>query len=206
MSDRISQRVASVPPSGIRRFFDIAATMPDVISLGIGEPDFVTPDAIRNAGVASLQRGETRYTSNSGTIELRRAVAAKLAALYGVSYDPETELLITVGVSEALYLAMTAILDPGDEVIVPQPCFVAYTAEVTFAGGVPVPIPTYVETQFQVTAQQIDDGVVPRRLGGGTASELRGGVEGHRRPPRWRTRGRGTRHRARRRAPGRGWR
>ena len=162
MSDRISQRVASVPPSGIRRFFDIAATMPDVISLGIGEPDFVTPDAIRNAGVASLQRGETRYTSNSGTIELRRAVAAKLAALYGVSYDPETELLITVGVSEALYLAMTAILDPGDEVIVPQPCFVAYTAEVTFAGGVPVPIPTYVETQFQVTAQQIEAAITPR--------------------------------------------
>ena len=144
MSNRISQRVVSVPPSGIRRFFDIAATMPDVISLGIGEPDFVTPDVIRQAGIASLQRGETRYTSNSGTQEMRSALAAKLASLYGVAYDPETELLITVGVSEALYLAMTAILDPGDEVIVPQPCFVAYTAEVIFAGGVPVPIPTYV--------------------------------------------------------------
>ena len=87
MTNRISQRVASVPPSGIRRFFDIAATMPDVISLGIGEPDFVTPDVIRRAGIASLQRGETRYTSNSGTIEMRNAVAAKLAALYGVHYD-----------------------------------------------------------------------------------------------------------------------
>lgn len=162
MSNRISQRVASVPPSGIRRFFDIAATMPDVISLGIGEPDFVTPDVIRQAGIASLQRGETRYTSNSGTQEMRSALAAKLASLYGVAYDPETELLITVGVSEALYLAMTAILDPGDEVIVPQPCFVAYTAEVIFAGGVPVPIPTYVETQFQVTAQQIEAAITPR--------------------------------------------
>ncbi len=162
MKNRISARVNSVPPSGIRRFFDIAATMPDVISLGIGEPDFVTPEVVRGAGIASLQRGETRYTSNSGTIELRRALADKLAALYGVSYDPETELLITVGVSEALYLAMTALLDPGDEVIVPQPCFVAYTAEVTFAGGVPVPIPTFVETNFQVTAAQIEAAITPR--------------------------------------------
>jgi aminotransferase len=162
MKNRISARVESVPPSGIRRFFDIAATMPDVISLGIGEPDFVTPDVIRSAGIASLQRGETRYTSNSGTVELRRALGDKLAALYGVTYDPETELLVTVGVSEALYLAMTAVLDPGDEVIVPQPCFVAYTAEVTFAGGVPVPIPTYVETNFQVTAAQIEAAITPR--------------------------------------------
>ncbi len=162
MKNRISARVESVPPSGIRRFFDIAATMPDVISLGIGEPDFVTPDVIRRAGIASLERGETRYTSNSGTVELRHAVADKLAALYGVVYDPETELLITVGVSEALYLAMTAVLDPGDEVIVPQPCFVAYTAEVVFAGGVPVPVPTYVETSFQVTAAQIEAAITPR--------------------------------------------
>lgn len=162
MKNRISARVESVPPSGIRRFFDIAATMPDVISLGIGEPDFVTPDVIRRAGIASLERGETRYTSNSGTVELRQALADRLATLYGVAYDPETELLITVGVSEALYLAMTAVLDPGDEVIVPQPCFVAYTAEVTFAGGVPVPIPTYVETSFQVTAAQIEAAITPR--------------------------------------------
>lgn len=162
MKNRISARVESVPPSGIRRFFDIAATMPDVISLGIGEPDFVTPDVIRSAGIASLQRGETRYTSNSGTIELRHALADKLAALYGMTYDAETELLITVGVSEALYLALTAVIDPGDEVIVPQPCFVAYTAEVTFAGGVPVPIPTFVETQFQVTAAQIEAAITPR--------------------------------------------
>jgi aminotransferase len=157
-----SNRVDSVPPSGIRRFFDIAATMKDVISLGIGEPDFVTPERILDAGVASLHRGETQYTSNSGILELRQALAANLAKLYGVKYDPETELLITVGVSEALYLAFTAILDPGDEVIVPQPCFVAYTPEVVFAGGVPVMVPTSVENDFQVTASEIEAAITPR--------------------------------------------
>ena len=157
-----STRVDSVPPSGIRRFFDIAATMKNVISLGIGEPDFVTPERILNAGVASLGRGETQYTSNSGIFELRQAVAAHLQKLYGVSYDPEAELLITVGVSEALYLALTAVLDPGDEVIVPQPCFVAYTPEVIFAGGVPVTIATSVENDFQVTASEIEAAITPR--------------------------------------------
>lgn len=158
----ISHRVQSVPPSGIRRFFDIAATMKDVISLGIGEPDFVTPKPILDAGVASLYRGETQYTSNSGTLELRQSLARHLNELYRVDYSPETELLITVGVSEALYLALTAILDPGDEVIVPQPCFVAYTAEVVFAGGVAVPIGTRVENDFQVTAEEIERAITPR--------------------------------------------
>lgn len=162
MRNLISQRVQSVPPSGIRKYFDIAATMKDVISLGIGEPDFVTPPPILQAGIEALQRGETHYTSNSGLAELRRAVAANLERLYGVSYDPEAELLMTVGVSEALYLALTALLDPGDEVIVPQPCFVAYTAEVAFAGGVPVTIPTHVEDNFQVTADAIARKLTPR--------------------------------------------
>jgi aminotransferase len=162
MRNYVSRRVESVPPSGIRRFFDIAATMKNVISLGIGEPDFVTPEPILKAGVASLQRGETAYTSNSGVLALRQAVARHLARLYGVSYDPEHEILITVGVSEALYLALTAILDPGDEVIVPQPCFVAYTAEVVFAGGVPVTIGTKVEDEFQVTAEAIAATITPR--------------------------------------------
>jgi aminotransferase len=162
MSNRVSRRVASVPPSGIRKFFDIAATMKDVISLGIGEPDFVTPDVIRQAGIASLNRGETRYTSNSGILELREAIATKWAALYGVLYDPETEILITVGGSEAVYLALTAILDPGDEVIIPEPCFVAYEAEVIFAGGVPVPVATQVETTFEVTGAQIEAVATPR--------------------------------------------
>jgi aminotransferase len=151
-----------VPPSGIRKFFDIAATMQDVISLGIGEPDFVTPDVILQAGVASLQRGDTKYTSNSGTAELRRALAAKTERLYGVSYNPDDELLITVGVSEALYLAANAILDPGDEVIVPQPCFVAYTPEVILAGGVPVTIATRFENDFQVTGAEIEAAITPK--------------------------------------------
>jgi len=162
MADRISRRIAVVPPSGIRKFFDIAATMADVISLGIGEPDFVTPDVIRQAGIASLQRGETRYTSNSGILELRQALSAKWAGLYGVQYDPEAEILMTVGGSEALYLALTAILNPGDEVIVSEPCFVSYEAEVIFAGGVPVPIATNVATTFQVTGAQIESAVTSR--------------------------------------------
>jgi aminotransferase len=162
MSDRISRRVAAVPPSGIRKFFDIAATMQDVISLGIGEPDFVTPAVIREAGVASLGRGETRYTSNSGILELRQAITAKWAQLYGIVYDPEAETLVTVGGSEALYLALTAILSPGDEVIIPEPCFVSYEAEVSFASGVPVPIATYVDTAFQVTGAQVEAAVTPR--------------------------------------------
>lgn len=162
MRSFLSHRVQAVPPSGIRRFFDIAATMKNVISLGIGEPDFVTPHPILQAGIASLQRGETSYTSNSGVLELRQALAAHLQKLYGVSYHPDNELLITVGVSEALYLALTAILDPGDEVIVPQPCFVAYTPEVVFAGGVPVTIGTRVEDAFQVTAAQIESKITPK--------------------------------------------
>ena len=162
MRDFISTKVASVPPSGIRRFFDIAATMKDVISLGIGEPDFMTPPQVIRAGVDSLGRGETHYTSNSGTVELRRALSGYLQQLYGVEYDPEAELLITVGVSEALYLAMTAIINPGDEVIVPQPCFVSYLPEVVFNGGVPVTINTRVEDNFQVTAAQIEAKITPR--------------------------------------------
>ncbi|MBI3762294.1 MAG: aminotransferase class I/II-fold pyridoxal phosphate-dependent enzyme [Chloroflexi bacterium] len=162
MRNFVSSRVAAVPPSGIRRFFDIAATMKNVISLGIGEPDFVTPEPILRAGMRSLERGETHYTSNSGTVELRRALCDHLDKLYGARYDPETEILITVGVSEALYLALTAILNPGDEVLVPEPCFVAYTAEVTFAGGTPITIPTRVEDNFQVTVGALEAAVTPR--------------------------------------------
>ncbi len=162
MRNFLSERVRQIPPSGIRRFFDIAATMPDVISLGIGEPDFVTPAHILEAGIRSLQRGETKYTSNSGTIELRQAVAQTLERRYGIRYDAEAEVLATVGVSEGLYLAATAFINPGDEVIVPQPCFVAYTAEVILAGGVPVPIATKVEDNFQVTAAQVEAVITPR--------------------------------------------
>ena len=158
----VSERIASVPPSGIRRFFDIAATMEDVISLGIGEPDFTTPEPILRAGIEALERGETHYTSNSGLMELRRAIAEHLDRLYGQTYNPASEILITVGVSEALYLACAATLDPGDEVIIPEPCFVSYAPEVIFAGGVPVMVPTSAENEWQVTAEAIEAAVTER--------------------------------------------
>lgn len=158
----ISQRVQSIPPSGIRKYFDIAATMHGVISLSIGEPDFVTPDTIRRAAIRSIERGETKYTSNSGTRELRAALAAHLEKLYGVRYNPETEILITVGVSEALHAAMLATIDPGDEVIVAEPCFVAYKPCVVLAGGVPVVVPTRVEDEFQVDADALARAITPR--------------------------------------------
>jgi len=158
----LSKRVAGLKPSGIRKFFDIAATMKEVISLGIGEPDFTTPRPILEAGIRSLQAGETHYTSNSGKIEVRQAVADNLKKLYKISYDPVTEIILTVGVSEALYLTFTAILDPGDEVIVPTPCFVSYQAEVILAGGVPVEIPSRMEDNFQLDPEEIRKAITPR--------------------------------------------
>jgi aminotransferase len=158
----LSRRVAGLKPSGIRKFFDIAATMKDVISLGIGEPDFTTPKPILEAGIRSLERGETHYTSNSGKLELRNAISANIERLYGVKYDPVSEVIATVGVSEALYLTMTAILDQGDEVIIPTPCFVSYQAEVILAGGVPVEIPARVEDNFQVDPARIAEAITPR--------------------------------------------
>lgn len=162
MRDFVSHRVSQVPASGIRRFFDIAATMDDVISLGIGEPDFVTPEPALQAGIRSLERGETQYTSNSGIWELRQALSDHLERRYEVRYDPESELLVTVGVSEALYLALTAVLNPGDEVIIPTPCFVSYQPEVIFAGGTPVTLPTAAEDNFQVTAEAVAERVTPQ--------------------------------------------
>jgi aminotransferase len=162
MRNFVSDRVQSVPPSGIRKFFDISATMDNVISLGIGEPDFVTPDTILRAGIESLKHGHTHYTSNSGTIELRQAIVRYLQQLYGIAYHPETEILISVGVSEALYLVMNTALNPGDEVIVPQPCFVSYAPEVVFAGGVPVVINTLVKNDFQVTGAEVEAAITPK--------------------------------------------
>jgi aminotransferase len=152
----VSARVNGVPPSGIRKFFDIAATMKNVISLGIGEPDFVTPAPIVDAGIESLRSGHTSYTSNSGILELREGLSRQINKLYDVKYDAESELLITVGVSEALLLALMAVLEPGDEVIVPEPCFVAYQPTVVFGGGVPVAVPTYVSQDFQVTVDDLE--------------------------------------------------
>jgi aminotransferase len=158
----LSSRVANLKPSGIRKFFDIAATMKDVISLGIGEPDFTTPEPILEAGIKSLQRGETHYTSNSGILELRKALAAHLELHYGVSYDPVNEIVITVGGSEALYLAATALLDEGDEMIIPTPCFVSYQAMAVLAGGVAVEIPCKMENNFDIDPVEIEAAITPR--------------------------------------------
>ena len=163
MSDRyISRRIAGLKPSGIRKFFDIAATRKDVISLGIGEPDFTTPEPILQAGIRSLERGETHYTSNFGIIELRRALADHFTRLYGLHYNPETEILITVGGSEALNLAAIALLNPGDEVIIPTPCFVAYQAAVIMAGGVAVEVPSRMENNFDFDPEEIRAAITPR--------------------------------------------
>jgi len=158
----LAKRVVDLKPSGIRKFFDIVATMQDVISLGIGEPDFSTPQGILEAGIRSLHGGGTHYTSNAGRLELRQALARHLDRLYGIAYDPATELLITVGVSEALYLAMIALLNPGEEVIIPTPCFVAYQAEVLLAGGVPVEIPCRLEDDFQLHPAALEAAITPR--------------------------------------------
>lgn len=157
----LARKVVGLKPSGIRKFFDIVATMKDVISLGIGEPDFVTPENIVQAGIQSLRAGDTHYTSNAGRLELRQALSEHLKKLYGIEYDTK-EIIITVGVSEALYLTMTAILNPGEEVIVPTPCFVSYQAEVILAGGVAVEVPACMEDNFMVRPEVIEAAITPR--------------------------------------------
>ncbi|OAT79745.1 aminotransferase class I/II-fold pyridoxal phosphate-dependent enzyme [Desulfotomaculum copahuensis] len=161
-SDRLNPVVRDIPPSGIRKFFDLVCETPGVISLGVGEPDFVTPWHIREACIYSLEKGHTMYTSNCGLPELRRAIAGDLAASYGVRYDPGTEILITVGVSEALDLAMRALLSPGDEVLMPEPSYVSYSPTVLMAGGRPVPIATGLEEGFKLAAARVEAAVTPR--------------------------------------------
>ena len=158
----LSRRVTGLKPSGIRKFFDIASSMKDVISLGIGEPDFTTPEPILRAGIESLQRGETHYTSNFGLIELRRALAANFSVRYGVDYNPATEIIVTVGGSEALNLATIALLNPGDEVIIPTPCFVSYQAAVILAGGVAVEVPGHLENNFDFDPDELRAAITPR--------------------------------------------
>ena len=160
--DIISKRVRDISPSGIRKFFDILASLDGVISLGVGEPDFVTPWHIREAGIYSLEKGYTSYTSNYGMLELRVELAHYLKRRYGLDYDPQKELLITVGVSEGLDLAMRAILDPGDEIIVPEPSYVSYTACAALAAGLPIPVPTTIENDFKVKAADIEKRITPK--------------------------------------------
>ena len=158
----ISQRVSQVPPSGIRKFFDLLTSMEGVISLGIGEPDYATPWHISEAAIYSLEKGYTMYTGNSGLPELRQGIANYLQARYGVEYDPATEILVTVGVSEALDLALRAILNPGDQVIVPDPGYVAYSADVMLAGGEAVLVPITLENEFKLRAQDVADRLTER--------------------------------------------
>lgn len=162
MRSFVSQSVKNLRPSGIRRYFDIAATMDDVVTLGIGEPDFATPTHIAAKGIECVQTGQTAYTSNSGTVELRRAVSQYIERLYGLHYHPDNQILVTVGVSEAMWLAMKTILNPGDEVLIIEPSFVANAAAVEMAGGVPVPVDTFVEDEFQVTGASLEAKVTAR--------------------------------------------
>ncbi|HEX9495756.1 MAG TPA: aminotransferase class I/II-fold pyridoxal phosphate-dependent enzyme, partial [Candidatus Limnocylindria bacterium] len=157
-----SERVARLPASGIRRFFDLAAGATDVISLGVGEPDFVTPDAFREAAVRSIKEGKTQYTSNYGLLALREAIAEHTSKLRGVAYDPRSEILVTVGVSEAVDLALRATLNDGDEVIVADPSYVAYVPAIVLAGGIPVGVPTYEEHAFRLLPADVAKAVTPR--------------------------------------------
>ncbi len=163
MSERfISPLVRDVPPSGIRRFFDIAGTMKDAISLGVGEPDFVTPYHIRNAAIDSLLAGETQYTANRGLLPLRREIAGYISGRMHVEYDPEKEILVTVGASEGIDLSLRTCIRPGDEVLVPDPGYVSYAPCVTLAGGVPVSVKTDVRDGFRLSAEMLEKCITPK--------------------------------------------
>ena len=161
-SERISPIVSQVPPSGIRRFFDIAAEMEDVISLGVGEPDFVTPWSIRESCVYGLEQGYTSYTANRGLLELRQEIVNLHENRYDISYDATKDVLVTVGVSEALDIALRAVLSPGDEVLIPEPCYVSYSACTIMAGGKAVPVPAKIENEFRVTPADLEAHVTPK--------------------------------------------
>jgi aminotransferase len=157
----VSKTVQELKPSGIRRFFDLAANMEGVISLGVGEPDFVTSWTIREAAIHSLEEGYTTYTANAGMLELRKEISRYMEQRFNVSYDPDNQIIVTVGGSEALDLALRAIVDPGDEVIVVEPCFVAYAPLVTMAGGNPVTVQTMKENDFKLMPEQLEAAITP---------------------------------------------
>lgn len=160
--DWIAGHVRDIPRSGIRDFFDIVSTMKDVISLGIGEPDFDTPWHVRESTVFSLEHGATHYTSNLGLLDLRKAISGYVKKFFKASYDPEHEILVTVGVSEALDLALRALINPGDEVIYHEPCYVSYRADIIFAHGVPVVVETKPEQDFRLTREMLEKKVTPK--------------------------------------------
>ena len=158
----IARHVRDIPRSGIREFFDIVQTMPDVVSLGVGEPDFVTPWHIREAAIYALERGKTSYTSNLGLLKLRQAISGYIEKQFGIPYDPAKEILITVGVSEALDIALRAVVNPGDEVLYHEPCYVSYSPSITMAHGVAVPVSCAAKDGFALSAEAIEKAVTPR--------------------------------------------
>ena len=158
----LSNRVKNIKPSGIRRFFDIASTMEGVISLGVGEPDFSTPWAIRKAAIKVLERKQVVYGPNLGIAPLRQAITDKLKKTHGVEYNPDNQIIVTVGGSEAIDLAIRGMIDPGDEVLVVEPCFVCYAPLVELVGGVAVPVPTRLENNFKLTVEDLKDKVTDR--------------------------------------------
>ena len=162
IADRLAAHVAALPPSGIREFFELVQGRPDVISLGVGEPDFATPWHIREATIYALERGRTSYTSNYGLMSLREEISKYVARLFGPVYRPDNEILITVGVSEALDLALRALIDPGDEVIYHEPCYVSYSPSIALAHGVAVPVECRAEEQFSVTAAAIEEAITDK--------------------------------------------
>lgn len=162
MRDPLNKTIVTIQPSGIRKFFDIVSDMRDAISLGVGEPDFDTPWHIRDEGIYSLEKGKTHYTSNAGLRELKVEIDRYLNRRYGLSYDPDNEILVTVGGSEAIDIAMRSMLDPGDEVLIPQPSYVSYLPCAVLAGGVPVVIELKAENEFRLTAEELEAAITPK--------------------------------------------
>jgi len=161
-SNRVAEHIKIVPKSGIRDFFELVNGVKDVVSLGIGEPDFITPWRIREAAIYSIEKGQTSYTSNLGLLSLRKEICRYVGEHYGVKYQPETECIVTVGVSEALDLIMRAVLNPGDEVIYHEPCYVSYKAEIAMAHGVPVPVETYQENEFALDPRDLESKITSK--------------------------------------------
>lgn len=162
IAEQLSDKVVDIKPSGIRKFFDIVNEMEDAVSLGVGEPDFVTPWHIREEGIYSLKQGRTYYTSNWGLLELREEICNYMARKCGLHYRPENEVLVTVGGSEGIDLAIRALVNPGDEVLIPEPCFVCYEPCTKLAGGIPVPIVTKAEDKFKLTPQALEEKITPK--------------------------------------------
>ncbi|MBQ7677525.1 MAG: aminotransferase class I/II-fold pyridoxal phosphate-dependent enzyme, partial [Lachnospiraceae bacterium] len=162
MKNPLSKRIVDIQPSGIRKFFDIVSEMKDAISLGVGEPDFDTPWRIREEGIYSLEQGRTFYTSNAGLMELKEAIAEYLSRRFSLTYNPKKEILVTVGGSEAIDIALRAMLDPGDEVLIPQPSYVSYEPCAILANGKPVIINLKAENEFRLTAQELEEAITDK--------------------------------------------